>query len=97
LADLTRLDQKQIFRFNGTMKNEANIYEAKSQFSKLIAKVEETGEPYVICRNGKPVVDLVLHRQARDPLNSDPELRGARFIGDPVVGLSEEDWPEELR
>jgi antitoxin (DNA-binding transcriptional repressor) of toxin-antitoxin stability system len=79
------------------MKNEANIYEAKSQLSKLIAKVEETGEPYVICRNGKPVVDLVVHRQARDPLDPDPALRGARFKGDPTAGLNEEDWPESLR
>jgi antitoxin (DNA-binding transcriptional repressor) of toxin-antitoxin stability system len=79
------------------VKNEANIYEAKSQLSKLIAKVEETGEPYVICRNGKPIVDLVLHRQARDPLSADPELGGARFIGDPTAGLSDADWPEALR
>lgn len=79
------------------MKNEANIYEAKSQLSKLIAKVEETGEPYVICRNGKPVVDLVLHRQVRDPLSPDPELRGARFVGDPTAGLDADDWPEALR
>lgn len=79
------------------MKYEANIYEAKSQLSKLIARVEETGEPYVICRNGKPIVDLVLHRQVRDPLSIDPELRGARFIGDPTAGLSEADWPEVLR
>jgi prevent-host-death family protein len=79
------------------MKNEGNIYEAKSQLSKLIAQVEETGEPYVICRNGKPVADLVPHRQVRDPLTPDPELRGARFTGDPVAGLSEQDWPEVLR
>lgn len=79
------------------MKNSANIYEAKSQLSRLISRVEETGEPYVICRNGKPVVDLILHRQVQDPLEPDPELRGARFIGDPTVGVSEEDWPESLR
>ncbi len=79
------------------MKKEANIYEAKLQLSKLISKVEETGEPYVICRNGKPIVDLVLHRQVRDPLTPDPALRGARFKGDSTEGVSEADWPEALR
>ena len=79
------------------MKNRANIYEAKSQLSRLIARVEDTGEPYVICRNGKPVVDLVAHRKVSDPLSPDPELRGARFIGDPTAGLDAEDWPEMLR
>jgi prevent-host-death family protein len=79
------------------VKNQVNIYEAKSRLSRLIARVEETAEPYVICRNGKPVVDLVLHRQVSDPLSPDPELRGARFIGDPTAGLDEKDWPEALR
>jgi antitoxin (DNA-binding transcriptional repressor) of toxin-antitoxin stability system len=83
--------------FNTGMKNTANIYEAKSKLSQLISMVEETGEPYVICRNGKPVVDLVLHRACQNPLEPDPELRGARFIGDPVAGLDEKDWPEALR
>ena len=79
------------------MKNSANIYEAKSQLSRLISKVEETGEPCVICRNGRPVVDLVLHRQNRDPLQPDPALRGAYFTGDPTSGVDEQDWPEALR
>jgi len=79
------------------MKRTANIYEAKSQLSRLISIVEETGEPYVICRNGKPVADLVPHRQMQDPLQADPALRGAKFVGDPTAGLNEEDWPETLR
>ena len=79
------------------MQNKANIYEAKSKLSRLIAQVEETGEPYTICRNGKPIVDLVIHRQVSDPLSPDPALRGARFKGDPTAGLDEKDWPEALR
>ena len=76
----------------------ANIYEAKTHLSRLIAEVEETGSPVVIARNGKPVVDLVPHRKAaRDPLIPDISLKGARFTGDATNGISEEDWPEDLR
>ena len=39
-----------------------NIHEAKTQFSKLIARVE-TGEEIVIARDGAPVARLVSVRQ----------------------------------
>jgi len=42
-----------------------NIHEAKTQFSKLIARVE-AGEDVVIARDGAPVARLVAIRQ---PLN----------------------------
>jgi prevent-host-death family protein len=35
-----------------------NMHEAKTQFSKLIAKVE-AGEDVIIARNGKPVAKLI--------------------------------------
>lgn len=35
-----------------------NIHEAKTHFSKLIAAVE-AGEAVTICRNGKPVAEIV--------------------------------------
>lgn len=35
-----------------------NIHEAKTQFSKLVAAVEN-GETVTICRNGKPVIACV--------------------------------------
>ena len=74
-----------------------STYEAKAHLSKLIAQVERTGKPVTICRNRRPVVDLVVHRDVQDPLKQAPELRGARFHGDPCAPVSEEDWPEELR
>jgi prevent-host-death family protein len=40
-----------------------NIHEAKTQFSKLIARVE-SGEEIVIARDGAPVARLVAIRQA---------------------------------
>jgi prevent-host-death family protein len=38
-----------------------NIHEAKTHFSKLVSAVE-AGEKVVICRNGEPVIELVLAR-----------------------------------
>ena len=75
-----------------------NLYEAKTQLSKLVAAVETRGELVVLCRNGTPVADLVPHEPARGAtLLPDPELLGARFSEDPTQGVSPEDWPEELR
>ena len=74
-----------------------NIYEAKAHLSKLIAQVQATGQPITICRNKKPVVDLIPHKEPKDPLQQDPELTGARFKGDPCAPVSEEDWPREYR
>ncbi|MFJ5340503.1 type II toxin-antitoxin system Phd/YefM family antitoxin [Pectobacterium sp. CHL-2024] len=36
-----------------------NLYEAKTNLSKIINHVSETGESYVIARNGKPVAKIV--------------------------------------
>ena len=38
-----------------------NIHEAKTKLSAVLVEVAEKGETYVICRNGKPVADLVPH------------------------------------
>ncbi len=65
------------------MPKKVNIYEVKAHLSKIITKVHETGESIIICNNGKPVVDLIRHRPAMDPLKADPELLGAVYHGDP--------------
>ena len=58
-----------------------NIYEAKTQLSRLVAAVETRGETIVLCRNGTPVADIVPHHKGRDiTLEPDPELRGARYV-----------------
>lgn len=41
-----------------------NIYDAKTNFSKLIARVE-AGETITIARNGKPLVDVAPHVVAK--------------------------------
>lgn len=74
-----------------------NLYEAKTKLSKLVASIEEVGEPIVLCRNGRPVADLVPHRKRGIQLKMDKGLMGAKFKGNPCFPLSEEDWPRELR
>lgn len=74
-----------------------NLYEAKTKLSKLVASVEEVGEPIVLCRNGRPVADLVPHRKAGIQLKINKGLMGAKFKGDPCAPLPEKDWPGELR
>src|SRR5215218_3137367 len=48
--------------YHEAMVTQVNVHEAKSQLSKLIEKVL-AGEEVTIARSGKPVVDLVLHRE----------------------------------
>jgi prevent-host-death family protein len=82
------------------MKKRVNIYEAKTNLSKLIQQVQETGESYTICKNNKPVVDIVVHdekkkkRKFPKPL---PEFDGkGGYVGDPLES-TEDLWPEEYR
>ncbi len=75
-----------------------NIYEAKSQLSRLVAAVEARGERVVLCRNGIPIADIVPHQKdTASTLQPDPELCGAEFLLDPCAPLPNEDWPEVLR
>jgi|ETNmetMinimDraft_26_1059896.scaffolds.fasta_scaffold424137_1 prevent-host-death family protein len=74
-----------------------STYEAKAHLSQLLAQVEKTGRAITICRNRKPVADLVAHKKTEDPLQQDPALKGARFHGDPCRLVDESDWPTELR
>lgn len=79
------------------MKTMVSIYDTKARLSQIIHQVERTGKAVTVCRNGKPVVDLVAHREVVDPLKSDPALRGAVFHGDPCAPVDERDWPAEQR
>jgi len=71
-----------------------NVYEAKSRLSEVLADVAEKGETYVICRNGKPVADLVPHVK-KSRLTPHPTLRQIRVKYDPTEPLTSEEWPRE--
>lgn len=73
-----------------------NVHEAKTGLSGLLAEIERTGKGIVICRNGKPVADLVPHAQ---PLSmaGDRKLGAIEIKYDPTEEVDEADWPSEAR
>jgi len=73
-----------------------NVHEAKTHFSSLLARVEETSEAIVICRNGEPIADLVPHKPA-NRTRTHPTLSRIKIGYDPVEPLSTEEWPEANR
>lgn len=73
-----------------------NVHEAKTNFSSLLTKLEENSETIVICRNGKPVADLVPHKQV-NRIKTHPTLSKIKIAYDPVESLSADEWPEAAR
>ena len=73
-----------------------NVHEAKTKLSALLAEIERTGEKVLICRNGKPIADLLPHRK-RNRLEPHPLMRQIRINYDPVEPLSEDEWTEAIR
>lgn len=71
--------------------------EAKAQLPKLLAQIEKSGQPIVICRDGKPVADLVPHRKVKRNLKPHPVLSKIKILYDPTEPLSEKEWPKEYR
>lgn len=72
-----------------------NTHQAKTNLSKLLAEIEEHHERVRICRNGKPIAEIIPIRQSPDPLKKHKKLLGVQIHYDPVEPLSEDEWPEE--
>jgi antitoxin (DNA-binding transcriptional repressor) of toxin-antitoxin stability system len=69
-----------------------NVHEAKTRLSSILAEVEEKGETFLICRNGKPIADLVPHvKKSRLALH--PVLSRIRIRYDPTEPLGPDGWP----
>ncbi|MBX3098494.1 MAG: type II toxin-antitoxin system Phd/YefM family antitoxin [Salinibacterium sp.] len=64
-----------------------NVYEAKSHFSQLLARVEG-GEEIVIARHGRPVARLV-------PLAIRPNRTPGLFAGQIVIADDFDDFTEQ--
>jgi antitoxin (DNA-binding transcriptional repressor) of toxin-antitoxin stability system len=71
-----------------------NIHEAKTHLSAVLVEVTEKGETFLICRNGKPVADLVPHR-AKNRLTPHPVMSKIKIRYDPTEVLSPEEWRVE--
>ena len=69
-----------------------NIHEAKTRLSAILGEVEK-GKSFLICRNGKPIADLVPHRK-RQRTRSHPVMSKIRIEYDPTEDLTEEEWGE---
>jgi prevent-host-death family protein len=74
-----------------------NVHEAKTNFSGLLATIEKSGESIVICRNGKPVADLIPHKRVKRRTDVHPELNKIEIKYDPTEPLSEDEWPARCR
>lgn len=66
----------------------ANIYEAKTNLSKLVERVL-AGEEIILCRAGKPVAKLVPYQVPRPP-RSGGQWRGQVRIADDFDELPEQ-------
>ena len=73
-----------------------NVHEAKTNLSSLLAQLEGNSQTIVICRNGEPVADLVLHRPV-NRIKAHPVLKRIKIGYDPVEPVSTDEWPEESR
>jgi prevent-host-death family protein len=75
------------------MRETVNVYDAKSRFSRLLARVE-AGDEVVISRHGRPIARLVPYQP--DPVVRRPGIwKGQITIGadfDDFSGTDERDW-----
>lgn len=63
-----------------------NIYEAKTQLSKLIALVQ-SGEQVVIAKNGKPVADLTVHKPSKNKIKFGVAAGKIQYKNEDLVGI----------
>ncbi len=73
-----------------------NIHEAKTQLSALLHKIEVDHETIRLCRNGKPIADIVPIETKNNPLKMHSILyKGAKILYDPTEQLTEDEWPNQ--
>ena len=63
-----------------------NIHEAKTKLSAVLLEVEQKGESFLICRNGRPVAELVPHKK-QSRLSYHPALSRIEINYDPTEDL----------
>jgi prevent-host-death family protein len=70
-----------------------NVHEAKTQLSAVLQQMEKTGKSFVICRNGKPLAELIPYREP-NRLKYHPALSKIKIKYDPTEDLSDDEWGE---
>ncbi|MBN2000483.1 type II toxin-antitoxin system Phd/YefM family antitoxin [candidate division KSB1 bacterium] len=76
---------------------QVNTHEAKTKLSYLLSKVEKDNERIKICRNGKPIAILSPVPSKPNPLKQHKVIMDVKFYDDPVLPLSEDEWPGDFR
>ncbi len=74
-----------------------NIHDAKSNLSGLVADVEMKHEIVMLCRNGKPVAQIVPIQPLGSALKHSPKLGKLKLHYNPMEGLAADEWPTEAR
>ena len=76
-----------------------NMHEAKTNLSSLIATLENDHKRIVLCRNGKPVAEIIPYKKKRIsfPLKPHPKLGCIEIKCDLTKPLSNDEWPENLK
>jgi len=74
-----------------------NTHEAKTRLSELLAKIETEHESIIICRNGKPVAEMIPWKKFKNPLQQNSQLKKVIFHEDPSLPLDEDEWTNNQR
>jgi antitoxin (DNA-binding transcriptional repressor) of toxin-antitoxin stability system len=70
-----------------------SISEQDASLFSALAEIEERGEIFIICRNGRPIADLIPHtRKSRRVPH--PVMSAVKINYDPTETLSPDEWPE---
>lgn len=72
-----------------------NTHEAKTKLSYLLAQIEEHNETVRVCRNGKPIADIIPIKRSGDPLKQHKKLMGVKIKYDPTEPLNDDEWSTE--
>ena len=70
-----------------------NVHEAKTKLSAVLMEVEQKGESFLICRNGKPVAELKPYKKT-SRLTYHPILSKISVNYDPTEELTVDEWGE---
>jgi prevent-host-death family protein len=76
-----------------------NTHEAKTRLSELLQMVECENERVTVCRNGKPIAELVPIRMTKRSIyDPHPILSQGVILGDEISpAMPIEEWPEEYQ
>ena len=71
-----------------------HIETIEAELSSALLEIEKTGEQFVLCREGVPIVDLIPHRP-KSRSTPHPLLSQISINYNPVEPLTPDEWPED--